>query len=191
MKLILASSSPRRAEILRQAGLAFEARAPHVDESRQPDETASDYVQRVARAKAGAAARSAQGPEIIIAADTVVLIDGLILGKPASREEARTMLRRLAGRTHEVLTGLAVLRLPDGKESHAEERTLLTLAVLSEDEIDAYLATGEPLDKAGAYAIQGRGARFVTRVEGNYFNVVGLPLARLCVILKELGWQDS
>jgi septum formation protein len=195
MKLILASGSPRRAEILRNAGIAFETRAADVDESRRAHETASEYVRRLALEKARAAALglaldTKDAATIVIGADTVVVLiaDGEILGKPASGEEAREMLRRLSGRAHEVHTGLALVRLPDRVERVAEEITRVEFVKLSEAEIEEYVASGEPTGKAGAYAIQGLGGRYVRRIEGCYFNVMGLPLARLYAMLGELGW---
>ncbi len=197
MRLILASASPRRAEVLRDAGIAFEAVSTNADESRRPDEAPEELVRRLAedKAKAAAAKVAGTGPAIVVGADTEVVVDGLcereVLGKPASAAEAREMLHRLSGRTHSVVTGLVVIQLPDGA-SHSElEITHVTFAPLSEREIEDYVASGEPFDKAGAYAIQGRGGRFVSRVEGCYFNVVGLPLARLYRILRELGWSNG
>jgi septum formation protein len=194
MKLILASSSPRRAEILRQAGIAFEIFTAPVDESRGPDESPTAYVRRLAETKARAVAEggaAAQAPAWIVGADTVVLIDGLVLGKPASAAEARRMLESLSGRTHEVLTGVAVLRLPEGAAQVEQEITRVTLAPLSKEEIEDYIATGEPFGKAGAYAIQERAGRFVTHIEGCYFNIVGLPLGRLYRMLNKLGWPEA
>ncbi len=191
MKLILASASPRRAEVLRNAGIPFDAVPANVDEARRPSEAAEELVSRLAEAKArfaAARAGSSAGPALVVGADTTVVVDGLVLGKPASAEDARGMLQRLSGRTHGVITGLAVIRLPDGAICTERETTLVTFGPLSEQKIEDYVASGEPLDKAGAYAIQGRGGRFVTRVEGCYFNVVGLPLARLYRILREFGW---
>jgi len=195
MKIILASASPRRAEILRDAGIAFEVCAARVDESRRDGEAPEELVLRLAEAKARAAAgQSARAlfdePRIIVGADTEVVVNGSVLGKPQSEEEAHAMLWQLSGRTHEVITGLAVMKFPGGKARTEVETTRVTFSALSEKEIAAYVATGEPFDKAGGYAIQGRAGRYVTRVEGCYFNVVGLPLARLWRILRELGWQE-
>mgnify|MGYP001558937733 CR=1 FL=1 len=191
MKLILASSSPRRAEVLADAGFTFEVVAARVDELRQTGEQAEAYVRRLAEAKARAVAGGVSPPAIVIAADTVVVMNGEVLGKPASAEDAAQMLRRLGGRSHQVLTGLAVLRILGGAARVEVETTQVTFAPLTETEIEAYVVSGEPLDKAGAYAIQGRGGRFVARVEGCYFNVVGLPLARLYRMLSEMGWKES
>jgi septum formation protein len=194
VKLILASGSPRRAEILRNAGFEFDAHATHADETRRPPETAANYVRRVSSAKAYSAAekiRGKGGRAIVIGADTVVLASGKILGKPADVKEARRMLRLLQGKTHRVLTGLAILSLPDGAERHHVETTRVRFRKMSDTEIAGYVATGEPFGKAGAYAIQGIGGRYVTQVEGCYFNVVGLPLARLCELLAALRWREA
>ena len=193
MKLILASSSSRRAELLRDAGIAFEVNAPHVDEARHPDETAEKMVARLAEAKARAVAESVGGgkPAIIIGADTAVELDGEIFGKPRDAADAREMLSYLSGRTHFVLTGICVLRLPDGATRSAVERTAVAFAPLDPSEIETYVTSGEPFDKAGGYAIQGRAGRYIPRIEGCYFNVVGLPLARLHALLSDLGWRES
>ena len=191
MKLILASGSPRRAEVLRSAGFVFETVSTNVDESLRDGEQPGSYVLRLAEAKARAAAAHITGEALVVGADTTVVIDNLVLGKPGSDEEAKQMLARFSGRTHEVLTGLAVIRLPGGGARIQEERTLVTFATMTQKEIEEYVASGEPFDKAGGYAIQGIGGRFVTRVEGCYFNVVGLPLARLYGILRDFGWSAS
>lgn len=193
MKLILASASPRRAEILAAAGIAFEVRAGNVEESRQSDESPERMVERLARAKADKAAREISKSEraIILGADTVVVVDGEILGKPATAMSAREMLRKLRGREHSVITGFAVLRITDGAMQIGHEVTRVWFAQMSDAEVDAYAASGEPLDKAGAYAIQGLAGRFIPRIEGCYFNVVGLPLARIWKALIELGWTQQ
>ena len=194
MKLILASSSPRRAEILRHAGLAFDVFPANVDESRLPRESAPHFVRRLALAKASRAAEVAARKgrtAIVIGADTVVVAGGKILGKPGDLPTARRMLRLLSGRTHTVLTGLALMQVPDGAGKIVVEKTRVRFAKLSEKEIDGYLMTGEPYHKAGAYAIQGLAGRYVTRIEGCYFNVVGLPLARLWSLLREFGYDHS
>ena len=192
MKLIRASASPRRAEILRHAGIAFETQAALLDESLRAGELPGDYVCRLALEKTRAAAEESRYPGecVFIGADTVVVAGEEVLGKPASEEEARRMLRRLSAAVHEVRTGLALLRRPGATERVAEEITRVTFAPLSVEEIESYIQTGEPFDKAGAYAIQGIGGRYVTRIEGCYFNVMGLPLARLCSLLREIGWED-
>jgi septum formation protein len=193
MKIILASSSPRRAEILRNAGIAFEIRATQIDETALPDEPARAMVARLAEAKARAAAQldAAMRECIIVGADTTVELEGEILGKPRDSADARAMLAKLSGRTHHVLTGIFVLRLPDNAARAAVENSAVTFAPLDEKEVNAYAATGEPIGKAGAYAIQGFAGRHIPRIEGCYFNVVGLPLARLYVLLRELGWREE
>jgi septum formation protein len=194
MKLILASASPRRAEILRNAGIQFEIRKTDVDESRIVGELPGDYVRRLALAKALSAAAEYRDPidkTLILGADTVVVVDADILGKPASQDDARSMLRRISGRVHEVHTGLALVRTPGTMQRVVEEITRVHFASLAAQEIEDYIATGEPFDKAGAYGIQGIGGRYVTRIEGCYFNVMGLPLARLWSLLSEIGWENS
>jgi len=191
MRLILASASPRRAEILRDAGYHFSILSSAIDETPYPDESPQDLVQRLASTKADLAAARAVGPAILIAADTEVILDGHIFGKPRSSDDARRMLTKLSGRTHAVLTGVCLIRLPDVERICFVETTLVTFAPLSDEEIARYLATGEPHDKAGAYAIQGYAARYIPWIEGCYFNVVGLPLARLQQALTELGWTEE
>ena len=191
MRLVLASASARRAEILRDAGLLFTVLSAAVDETPIPGEPAQEMVQRLATAKAELVAARAVGPAIVIAADTTVVLDGHILGKPRTSEEARKMLEMLSGRTHSVLTGVTLIRLPDVERRAFVETTHVHFAKLSDAEITRYLASGDPLDKAGAYGIQGRAGRYVPRVEGCYFNIVGLPLARLVQSLGELGWFED
>lgn len=191
MKLILASASPRRAEILRSAGIAFSVLSSAVDETPMPGEAPLELVQRLALAKAELVAARAVGPAIVIAADTVVVLEGEILGKPRTSEDARQMLEKLSGRTHTVLTGVALIRLPDAERREFMETTQVHFAAISNDEILRYLASGEPFDKAGSYAIQGLAGRYIPRIDGCYFNVVGLPLARLCKELAELGWTEE
>jgi len=190
-KLILASASPRRAEILRDAGFTFSVMSSAVDETPVPGESAQDLVQRLADAKAELVAARAVGPAIVIAADTAVIIDGEILGKPRTTDDASQMLSRLGGRVHSVLTGVTLIRLPDAERRSFVETTLVHFAPMSPEGLVHYLATEEPFDKAGAYAIQGRAARYIPRIEGCYYNVVGLPLARLCHALSELGWSED
>jgi septum formation protein len=191
MKLILASASTRRAEILRDAEIHFTVLSSAVDETPYPGESAHDLVQRLANAKAELVAVRSVGPAIVIAADTEVTLEGHIFGKPRSSVDARRMLEKLSGRTHAVVTGVALIRLPDAERITFVESTLVSFAALSQDDITRYLASGEPHDKAGAYAIQGRAGRFIPRIEGCYFNVVGLPLARLQLALTELGWSED
>jgi septum formation protein len=191
MKLILASASTRRAEILRDAGIHFSVLSAAVDETPIPGESADEMVQRLADAKAELVAARAVGPAIIIAADTTVVLDGEILGKPRTSDDARHMLAKLSGRTHSVLTGITLIRLPDVERRQFVETTHVHFAKMSEEEITRYLATGEPFDKAGSYAIQGRAGCYIPRIEGCYFNIVGLPLSRLVHTLIELGWSDE
>jgi septum formation protein len=191
MKLILASGSVRRAEVLQSAGFVFETVSTNIDETLREAEPPDVYVLRLADAKARAAAARITGGALVIGADTTVVIDGLVLGKPETADEAKQMLARLSGRTHEVLTGLAVIRIPGGDARIQEERTRVTFASMTQKEIEDYVASGEPFDKAGAYAIQGMAGRFVTRFDGCYFNVVGLPLARLYRILRDFGWSGG
>jgi septum formation protein len=189
MKLILASASPRRAQILRDAGISFSVLSSAVDETPYAGETPHQMVQRLANAKAELVSARAVGPAILLAADTVVVVDGQVLGKPRSIDDARRMLQLFSGRTHSVVTGVSLIRLPEMDRRQFVETTLVTFAPLSRDEISRYLATEEPFDKAGAYAIQGYAGRYIPRIEGCYFNVVGLPLARLVSTLPELGWS--
>jgi len=191
MKLILASSSPRRAQILRDAGISFTVLSSAVDETPYPHETPQQMVQRLADAKAELVAARAVGSSIVIAADTVVVIDNQILGKPRSTDEARHMLEMLSGRTHSVITGVSLIRLPEMERRQFVETTLVHFAHLSSEDLSRYLATGEPFDKAGAYAIQGHAGRYIPRIEGCYFNVVGLPIAHLVLALRELGWSEQ
>jgi septum formation protein len=190
-KLILASASPRRAEILREAGFPFVVMSSAVDETPVPGESAQALVQRLADAKAELVAARAVGPAIVIAADTAVLIEGEILGKPRTTDDARHMLTRLSGRVHSVITGVTAIRLPDAERRSFVETTHVHFAPLWPEQLTSYLATEEPFDKAGAYAIQGRAGRFIPRIEGCYYNVVGLPLARLFNSLSELGWSED
>ncbi|HXM93971.1 MAG TPA: Maf family protein [Candidatus Dormibacteraeota bacterium] len=191
MKLILASASPRRAEILRDAGFHFSVLSSAVDETPFPGESPQEHVERLAAAKAELAVARTVGPAIIIAADTVVVLEGKVIGKPRSTDDARLMLEQLSGRTHSVITGVTLVRLPDSERRSFVESTLVHFSTLSSEEILRYLATDEPYDKAGAYAIQGRAGRFVSRVEGCYFNVVGLPLAHVNTALADLGWVED
>ena len=185
-RLVLASASPRRRELLAGLGLTPLVRPVDVDETPLPGEPARDCVLRLARAKAAAVV----GPgELVLAADTLVVLDGEILGKPAGDEEARAMLGRLAGRDHLVMTGVAVRDGDGGREAAALETTRVSIAPLDGRRIGAYVATGEPMDKAGAYAIQGLGAVFVDRIDGNYTNVVGLPLPLTLRLFAELGFD--
>ena len=184
--LILASSSPRRRELLGHFGLPFTVQVPDVDESEFPGETPSAHVSRLAVEKADAVAgRVREG--LVVAADTVVVLDGRIIGKPADPAEARRMLSDLAGRTHVVYTGVAVADLSAGRIRTAVVRSEVTLVLIGEGEIERYVAGGEPLDKAGAYAVQGDGSSYVASVEGSFTNVVGLPLKELQELLARSG----
>ena len=185
-QLVLASASPRRSEILRGLGLGFEIEPADIDESRLGDEAAEIYVERVARSKAGK--RSRPGT-LTIAADTIVVIEDSILGKPLGPDDAKRMLARLAGREHEVLTAVAVLDTDSGSLRSSVERSRVRIAAMTPPEIEWYVATREPLDKAGAYAIQGLGSLFVESVEGNYTNIVGLPVPTLYRLVAELGYS--
>jgi nucleoside triphosphate pyrophosphatase len=191
MKLILASASPRRAEILRNAGFAFAVLSSAVDETPIPGESPQELAQRLATAKAQLVAARAVGPAIVIAADTVVVLEGTVLGKPRTTEDARQMLEKLSGRTHSVVTGVTLIRLPDAERRQFVEVTQVYFASMLSEEILRYLSSGEPFDKAGAYAIQGMAGRHIPRIDGCYFNVVGLPLARLYRALMELGWSEK
>jgi septum formation protein len=191
MKLILASASARRAEILHDAGFSFSIISSAIDETPYAGESAHDLVQRLAFTKAELVAARAVGPAIVIGADTEVTLEGHIFGKPRSSDDARHMLEKLSGHTHAVVTGVALIRLPDAERLTFVESTLVHFAMLSAEEISRYLATGEPHDKAGGYAIQGRAGRYIPRIEGCYFNVVGLPLARLHHALAALGWSED
>ncbi len=193
MKIILASSSPRRKELLESAGVYCEIRIPNTDESYREGESATEHAQRNAREKARVIYAELNSSEacVVIAADTIVVLDGAILGKPESEDEARMMLKRLKGRTHDVCTGVALFGKTDEGETREVDllsRTAVTFREFSDVEIDAYIRTGDPMDKAGAYGIQSKAAHFVQRVEGSYTNVVGLPLAEVMDVLrKEFG----
>lgn len=194
MKIILASSSLRRAEILRDAGIPFKVCAAEINETPLPHESAHAMVARLAEEKARAAASrvsNGEGECIVIGADTTVELDGEIIGKPDDSVHAREILGRLSGRTHRVLTGIFLLRLPDSATRAAVEISTVTFSPLSENEIVVYASSKEPFGKAGGYAIQGLAGKFIPRIEGCYFNVVGLPLARLYAQLQELGWQNE
>jgi septum formation protein len=187
--LVLASASPRRRELLTQAGYRFEVHPAHIPEDPLPGEEPIAYVTRLAREKAEAVFRdltdSSPKPEkalVVLGADTTVALDNTILGKPEDAADAARMLRLLSGRTHRVITGVAVVT-KKGAEV-AAEATAVRFLTLSDAEIAGYVAGGEPMDKAGAYAIQGRAARWIPRIEGCYFNVMGLPLALVCSLLE-------
>ncbi|MTV24471.1 septum formation inhibitor Maf [Nitriliruptoraceae bacterium ZYF776] len=183
-RVVLASTSPRRRDLLGRLGLTPEVRPVEVDETPRPGEVAVDLVLRLAAAKAAAGARG-DDAEVVLAADTVVVRDGGVLGKPRDRDHARAMLRSLSGRTHEVVTGVAAVRGGDHRRVHVT--TEVTFRRLSDAEIAWYLGTGEPDDKAGGYGLQGAGAALVISIAGSDTNVVGLPLAETVAVLRELG----
>ena len=197
--LVLASASPRRRELLAQVGFRFEVRPASIVEDPFPGEDPIVYVTRLAREKAEAVFREfgeeggmageetagGQSPLAVLGADTTVTLDREILGKPLDAADAARMLRLLSGRTHRVITGVAIATVKG--VAVAAEATAVRFLTLSDEEIEAYVASGEPMDKAGAYAIQGRAARWIPRIEGCYFNVVGLPLALVCSMLHSCG----
>lgn len=187
MKIILASSSPRRSELLAQMGLSFEVIPSNSKESFSPDGTPEEMVLELATQKAEDVASKLEVQALVIGADTIVNKEGLILGKPKDKKEAYQMLLELSGQVHEVMTGIAVLDTTNHKRLTAVEKTLVEMASLTPEEIKWYIKTGEPMDKAGAYGIQGLGGILVRRIYGCYYNVVGLPIHRLWVILKQLG----
>jgi len=188
--LILASASPRRQELLRNAGIAFHVHASDVEEGCRNGEPAMDCALRLAQEKAFSVSRSF-GHDVVLGADTIVVLDGMMLGKPSTAPEAAQMLRLLSGRTHEVVTGVCLVgplngeRAGDRTVKTAAETTRVSMTAFSERDITDYVATGEPMDKAGAYAIQGIAARWIPRIEGDYSNVVGLPVALVWKMLKE------
>jgi septum formation protein len=188
MRLVLASASPRRADLLRAAGFSFDVWPVEIDEARLAGETPDDYVRRLSHEKALRAQQSLGGQPgtfVVVGADTTVVLDGETLGKPRDDREAADMLRRLAGRRHEVLTGMSLRS--EELERHRVERTSVFMTPLSEDDVRWYVAGGEGRDKAGAYAIQGAASRFIWRVEGSYSNVVGLPVSALHELLGQMG----
>jgi septum formation protein len=187
--LVLASRSPRRQEILRNAAIPFIVKPSHVPEIRQDGEDPVVYAERLARDKALEVAKD--HPEnLVLGADTVVIVEGITLEKPQDATDAARMLRLLSGKTHQVTTAVCVVvpqpRTGNRKLRTGSETTFVTMSALTEDDIQGYIATGEPMDKAGAYAIQGIASRWISRIQGDYFNVVGLPVALVCRILEEL-----
>jgi septum formation protein len=209
--LVLASASPRRQELLRDAGIAFTVQPADIDETPLPGENPRECAERLAREKALGVWRT-RPEDLVLGADTVVVIDGTLLNKPTDPSDAARMLRLLSGRTHEVITGVSVvspanpkgatkekfretaqskirfelLRTENGEVRTASESTLVTMSAIPEQEIQDYIASGEPLDKAGAYAIQGRASRWIPRIEGDYTNVVGLPVALVYGLLSKI-----
>ena len=182
--LVLASASPRRQELLRNAGVKFDVQPADIPEAPRPGECAKDCADRLAREKAVAvASRRPHNP--VLGADTIVVVDGRILGKPTDAADAARMLRAISGRQHQVITGLCLV--VKGEPAVASETTEVTVNEIADNEIADYIATGEPMDKAGAYAIQGIASRWIARIEGDYSNVVGLPVALVWRMLRQAG----
>ena len=195
--LVLASASPRRQELLRNASIPFEVQPTNIPEVPQPGEAPRAFAERMAREKALAVFRLLPNA-FVLGADTIVIVDAEILGKPRDRADAVRMLRLLSGRKHQVTTGVCLLGLrprdENGKigfEDVKSETTLVTMDPLGEEDIHGYVSTGEPMDKAGAYGIQGRASRWISRIEGDYFNVVGLPVSLVYKMLREHGTIES
>ncbi|MGM9567596.1 MAG: Maf family protein [Clostridia bacterium] len=184
-EIILASASPRRKELLEKLDLEFSVCPADIDESLLPEEDAGMYPLRTAVQKAMTIAKTAKNA-IIIAADTVVVLDDCILGKPRDEVEAKEMLQRLSGREHIVITGIGVVDTASGRTLSATEQTIVYFHPLEEEEIDAYIASGECMDKAGSYGIQGKGSLLVRKIDGDYFNVMGLPLSKLYRLLLNI-----
>lgn len=191
MELILASRSPRRRELLALTGLHFRVVTPHTDEHRQPGEAPHEYARRLSREKAGAAASLFSAPALILAADTVVIDGQDVLGKPRDAAEARTMLGRLRGRAHQVCTGVTLLRTSPTRQAEELACSTVTMRRYTAAELEAYLATGDPFDKAGAYAIQHPGFRPVTGFDHCFANVMGLPLCHVVRLLRLLGIEPG
>ena len=185
MAIILASKSPRRRELLTRMGVEFTVKTSKIDEKMDPFANPADEAARVSLAKAQAVRGTCHPDDIIIGADTIVVCDGLTMGKPRSESEAFSMLRRLSGRDHQVLTGLTVLG--GDRTENLTVTTTLRFRALSDAEIRNYIATGEPMDKAGAYGIQGLAAMFVVGLDGDYYNVMGLPVCTLTILLRRFG----
>jgi septum formation protein len=183
-RVILASASPRRRELLDLVGIAYDVEPAGIDETYRNGEEAAAHAERLAREK-GAAIAARTPDAVVIAADTIVVIDGLVLGKPRDEVDAARMLSMLGGQTHVVLTAVAVMY--HGRMRSGVESVLVTFRALDRERIGAYIATSEPMDKAGAYGIQGFGATLVERIDGDYFAVMGLPLARMVDLLQEIG----
>lgn len=186
-KLILASASPRRKELLSKAGVCFETQIPDVDESRLLGEAPRPYVARLARKKALAIADSAAHNAYVLAADTTVVVGDQILGKPGDEAEAFEFLSLISGRTHEVLTGVCLILAPSQTIHEGVYASQVTMKALSHSEIKAYIRTGEPMDKAGAYAAQGKGRQLIEKIEGSLNNVIGLPVEELLFHFKQVG----
>jgi septum formation protein len=184
--LVLASASPRRQELLRNAGIPFVAQPTDIPEVPQPGEAPRAFAERMAREK-GLAGFRRQPNSYVLGADTIVVVDTAILGKPRDNDDAARMLRLLSGRTHHVITGVCLVgpQPATACEAVRSETTVVTMEALSDDDIRSYISTGEPMDKAGAYAIQGRASRWISHIEGDYFNVVGLPVSLVYRMLRE------
>jgi septum formation protein len=190
--LVLASASPRRQELLRNAGISFTVQPANIDETPFAGERPQEHAERLAREKALVVWRT-RPQDVVLGADTIVVVDEAILGKPVDAEDAVRMLRLLSGRVHRVITGVGLVRAGDSRDlinpgerlRSASETTLVTMNEVADDEIRDYVATGEPMDKAGAYAIQGGASRWIPRIEGDYSNVVGLPVALVYRMLRE------
>jgi septum formation protein len=187
-RIILASSSPRRADLLRTVGVEFEVMPSEVQERPHHDEAPADYITRLARAKVISIARQRE-QGLVIGADTIVVLDGKILGKPADEGEAGRMLRSLSGRWHAVMTGVALYDVATRQEVADYDKTLVRFGQMSEQEIKWYIKSGESMDKAGGYGIQGLASLFVEEIAGNYFNVVGLPLPLVYRLARRLGYS--
>jgi septum formation protein len=196
--LVLASASPRRQELLRNAGIPFTVYPADIPEQPKPGESPRECAERLAREKALAVSRR-HPADLVLGADTIVVVDGEILGKPHDERDAGRMLRLLSGRTHQVTTGVCLVgplrtgnqKLETGFEDTRSETTLVTMTTLTDEDIRCYVATGEPMDKAGAYAIQGMASRWIPHIDGDYFNVVGLPMALVCRMLQEHGLRGQ
>ncbi len=186
--LVLASASPRRQELLRNAGITFDVQPAHIAEDPLPGEGARECAERLAREKALAVARQ-RPQDCVLGADTVVVVDGQLLGKPCDAADAARMLRLLSGREHQVITGVCLV--VSGQPSMASETTLVTVSEITDKDIADYVASGEPMDKAGAYAVQGIASRWIPRIEGDYSNVVGLPVALVFRMLREHACEIS
>ncbi len=186
-RIILASASPRRSELLKQLNIEFEVRPSATDEEIGGNLSPEKFVEELSRRKAGDVAAKQDGKCLVIGADTIVVKGGVMLGKPSDPEHARKMLRELSNSWHEVITGVTIIETPGMEALTFHEKTRVKMRDMSDSMIDAYIRTGEPLDKAGAYGIQGLGAVFVEEIHGCYFNVVGLPLAKLTLMLEKFG----
>lgn len=191
--LVLASASPRRQELLARAGVAFEVSPSDIPEHGRPGEAPAQLARRLAREKAGAVARSLgpSPPRWVLGADTLVVIDDEVLGKPVDAAHALVLLRRLVGRRHRVLTGVALVASDTFEERHAVVESAVSMRAAEDRELRAYIATGEPLDKAGAYGAQGEGRRLIEKIEGSETNVIGLPLEETLALLRAAGIHSA